>query len=95
MNITEGSSVAEEQPENPVSLPEPKVAAVVDRQQQNAFLVKAKRQLMRIPSGSERAKNIIALIAQYDALLDRSLQGEDCDDEIDDIEKQIAQYEDK
>lgn len=95
VNIAEGTLVAEEQPENPVSLPEPEVAAVVDRQQQNAFLVKAKRQLMRIPSGSERAKNIIALIAQYEALLDRSLQGEDCDDEIDDIEKQIAQYEDK
>ncbi|NBX18726.1 MAG: hypothetical protein EBR09_15340 [Proteobacteria bacterium] len=58
--------------------------------QQNAFLVKAKRQLMRTQSGSEKHGILSSIIDEYEKLLEQTARGEDCDDEMDALE---AEYD--
>jgi hypothetical protein len=61
----------------------------VPASQQNAFLVKARRQLMRVRSGTPEYAHLMSLISEYESLLGRSLSGEDCDDELDLIESRF------
>jgi molecular chaperone DnaK len=65
--------------EKPASLP----------QQQNAFLVKARRQLMRTQSDSQKHMRLSSMISDYEELLERSARGEDCDDEMDALESEF------
>lgn len=58
--------------------------------QQNAFLVKAKRQLMRTQSGSEKHGILSSIIDEYEKLLEQTARGEDCDDGMDALE---AEYD--
>jgi molecular chaperone DnaK (HSP70) len=57
---------------------------------QNAFLVKAKRQLMRTQSGSEKHGILSSIIDEYEKLLEQTARGEDCDDGMDALE---AEYD--
>ena len=61
-------------------------------QQQNAFLVKARRQLMRTKSNTDGHKKLSAMIAQYEEFLELSGRGEDCDDEMDSLETEFENY---
>ncbi|MEY4065378.1 MAG: hypothetical protein RIR26_1586, partial [Pseudomonadota bacterium] len=50
------------------------------------ILVKAKRRLMRLPPDSEQKGVLMGLIFRYEALLQRSHAGEDCDEEMENVE---------
>jgi len=60
--------------------------------QQNAFLVKARRQLMRKKFGSAESLQLNQMIAQYEELLARSASGDDCDDDLDTLEQSLERY---
>jgi molecular chaperone DnaK len=60
--------------------------------QQNATLVKARRHLMRISSGSPQQQQLLSLIAGYEELLAKSSAGEDCDEQMEEMESQIEKF---
>jgi molecular chaperone DnaK len=60
--------------------------------QQNATLVKARRHLMRISSGSPQQQQLLSLIAAYEELLAKSSAGEDCDEQMEKMESQIEKF---
>ncbi|MEY3903672.1 MAG: hypothetical protein RL189_2978 [Pseudomonadota bacterium] len=85
-------SVPLSEPPQPVSTPRPVAelrSHTTPAVQQNAFLVKARRQLMRVRSGTPEYSQLMTLISEYESLLGRSLSGEDCDDELDAIESRF------
>jgi len=57
--------------------------------QPNAVLIKARRHLMRLSSDSQKRDELSCLIAEYEGLLSRSLNGEDLDDELDVLEEKF------
>lgn len=57
--------------------------------QQNAMLVKARRQLMRMSSGSPQQQQLLSLIAGYEELLAKSAAGLDCDEQMEEMEAQL------
>lgn len=67
----------------------PKATSVTAPQQQNAFLVKTRRHLMRLKSGSQQHKALSDLISNYESLLVGSAEGVDCDDEMEFLELQF------
>jgi molecular chaperone DnaK len=58
---------------------------------QNAILVRAKRHLMRLGTQPQRKQKLLELISQYESLLERSFNGEDCDNEMETLEIQLEE----
>jgi molecular chaperone DnaK len=54
--------------------------------QQNAILVRARRQLMRLGTDSPKKDALMELISRYETLLQKTLSGEDCDEEMEQVE---------
>lgn len=57
--------------------------------QQNAFLISARRKLMRLKTGSPESLRLMSWVERYEQLLELSATGVDCDDELESIENQF------
>jgi molecular chaperone DnaK len=72
--------------------PSSEASAADGVRQQNATLVKARRHLMRMSSGSPLHQQLLSLIAGYEELLAKSAAGEDCDEQMEAVEAEIEKF---
>ena len=58
----------------------------------NAILVRARRHMMRLATGSQDYAYFSDLIGEYEKLLQRSSLGEDCDDALEQVEQKFEEF---